>query len=120
MMSHCISAVLHGSASHHLSACSGWSGAAAPGSDDDPGPRLAALPLPKLCPVGFVFVWAEKEHISSVIKQVGPDCTSWLSRLQKPAYGKYFSTAVMCNMSLLTISCHKKESRNFVTDLYTA
>ena len=39
-------------------------------SETDPGPRLAALPLPKLCPVGFVFIWAEKEHISAVIKQV--------------------------------------------------
>ncbi len=49
--------------------CSGWCGLTASCSDIDPGPRLAALPLPKLCPVGFVFIWAEKEHISTVVKQ---------------------------------------------------
>ncbi len=49
--------------------CSGWCGPTPNCSDIDPGPRLAALPLPKLCPVGFVFIWAEKEHISTVVKQ---------------------------------------------------
>ncbi|DBB12314.1 TPA: hypothetical protein ACH3X3_006407 [Trebouxia sp. C0006] len=48
----------------------GWCGLTASCSDIDPGPRLAALPLPKLCPVGFVFIWAEKEHISTVVKQL--------------------------------------------------
>ncbi|KAL3145500.1 hypothetical protein ABBQ32_003324 [Trebouxia sp. C0010 RCD-2024] len=48
----------------------GWSGMQSNWSESDPGPRLAALPLPKLCPVGFVFIWAEKEHISIVIKQM--------------------------------------------------
>lgn len=48
----------------------GWTGVPAPSPDSDPGPRLAALPLPKLCPAGFVFIWAEKEHISIVIKQL--------------------------------------------------
>ncbi len=32
--------------------------------------RLARLPLPQLCPVGFVFIWAEKEHIHAVVKQM--------------------------------------------------
>ena len=58
-----------------LVACSGWSGPIASCSDTDPGPRLAALPLPKLCPVGFVFIWAEKEHISTVIKQASHGLT---------------------------------------------
>lgn len=49
---------------------SGWSGTQSNWSETDPGPRLAALPVPKLCPVGFVFIWAEKEHISAVVKQV--------------------------------------------------
>jgi hypothetical protein len=29
--------------------------------------RLRALPLPKLCPRGFVFVWSRKEHIAAVV-----------------------------------------------------
>lgn len=48
---------------------------------DDPGLRLAALPLAKLCPVGFVFIWAEKEHISTVNRQVCLQLTS----LQTPS-----------------------------------
>ena len=55
---------------HCLAVALGWSGMQSNWSETDPGPRLAALPLPKLCPVGFVFIWAEKEHISAVIKQV--------------------------------------------------
>lgn len=48
----------------------GWCSPTTSFSDIDPGPRLSALPLPKLCPVGFVFIWAEKEHISTVVKQL--------------------------------------------------
>ena len=55
-------------------AVSGWSGMQCNWSETDPGPRLAALPLPKLCPVGFVFIWAEKEHIGAVINQVTLFC----------------------------------------------
>lgn len=29
--------------------------------------RLRALPLPRLCPRGFVFVWSRKEHIAAVV-----------------------------------------------------
>ena len=58
------------SLSNNVSGDPGWCGPQCDWSETDPGPRLAALPLPKLCPVGFVFIWAEKEHISSVIKQV--------------------------------------------------
>jgi len=29
---------------------------------------LAAVPLERLCPVGFVFVWADKAHLHAVVK----------------------------------------------------
>jgi len=32
--------------------------------------RLAALPLPTLCPRGFVFVWARKQHLSAIVSQL--------------------------------------------------
>ncbi|KAK9867049.1 hypothetical protein WJX84_006607 [Apatococcus fuscideae] len=36
----------------------------------DPLDRLAKLPIPQLCPIGFVFIFADKEHISGVVKQM--------------------------------------------------
>lgn len=31
---------------------------------------LTKLPLPRLCPVGFVFIWVDKQHIAPVVKQM--------------------------------------------------
>ena len=31
---------------------------------------LAKVPVPKLCPTGFIFIWIEKQHISAVVKQL--------------------------------------------------
>ena len=31
--------------------------------------RLASLPLPKLVPTGFVFIWTPKQHVQAVCKQ---------------------------------------------------
>lgn len=43
---------------------SGPTGPAATGS-------LAKLPIPRLCPIGFVFIWVQKQHISAVVRQMG-------------------------------------------------
>ena len=32
--------------------------------------RFKRLPLPKLCPMGFVFVWAHKQQIHPITKQL--------------------------------------------------
>lgn len=32
---------------------------------------LAKLPIPKLCPIGFIFIWVQKGHISAVMQQMG-------------------------------------------------
>ena len=32
--------------------------------------RLAKVPLPRLVPVGFVFVWAQKQHVAALVKQL--------------------------------------------------
>lgn len=32
--------------------------------------KLAKVPLPRLCPVGFVFIWVDKLLISPVVKQM--------------------------------------------------
>jgi hypothetical protein len=51
--------------------------AAAPGAAPGPGSaassvveRLRRLPIQRLCPTGFVFVWAEKHHLHAVCKQL--------------------------------------------------
>jgi hypothetical protein len=31
---------------------------------------LASLPLPRLCPVGFVFIWADKSLLADVVRQM--------------------------------------------------
>lgn len=42
-----------------------------PASEELCAQQLAKLPVPKLCPVGFIFAWAEKEHVALMVKQVG-------------------------------------------------
>lgn len=32
---------------------------------------LSRLPIHKLCPIGFVFIWVKKQHISAVARQMG-------------------------------------------------
>ncbi|KAK9805733.1 hypothetical protein WJX73_003191 [Symbiochloris irregularis] len=50
----------------------GWDITGDAESDDESAPRqaLAALPLPKLCSRGFVFVWAEKHRLALVTRQM--------------------------------------------------
>ena len=53
----------------------GWmrsESAAAPASDAEKVAALAALDIPRLCPVGFVFVWADKSHLHPVVRQARP------------------------------------------------
>ncbi|KAK9804306.1 hypothetical protein WJX72_006023 [[Myrmecia] bisecta] len=45
----------------------GWE---ANGADAAVVARLAALPIPKLCPAGFIFIYAEKEHIMPLMQQM--------------------------------------------------
>lgn len=50
----------------------GWAlleGEAAAASDADKVAALAALPLERLCPVGFVFVWADKVREDTLDQQ---------------------------------------------------
>ena len=35
-----------------------------------PAPRFSTLPLPALCPIGFVFVWAPKQHIQALTSRL--------------------------------------------------
>ncbi|KAL4531484.1 hypothetical protein Ndes2526B_g04403 [Nannochloris sp. 'desiccata'] len=47
-----------------------------PGWDKDNAPALSALaqiPLPKLVPTGFIFIWTPKQHVQAVCKQM----TKW-------------------------------------------
>ena len=32
---------------------------------------FAALPIKRLCPVGFVFLWVEKQYLHGIVKQMG-------------------------------------------------
>ena len=36
----------------------------------DAAARLAKVPLPRLVPVGFVFVWAQKQHVAALVRQL--------------------------------------------------
>ena len=36
----------------------------------DPLERLAKLPVPRLCPIGFVLIFADKEHVAGVVAQM--------------------------------------------------
>ncbi|KAK9840812.1 hypothetical protein WJX81_006676 [Elliptochloris bilobata] len=36
----------------------------------DAAARLAKVPLPRLVPVGFVFVWAQKHHVAALVRQL--------------------------------------------------
>ena len=43
------------------------------GNDGDAGAApaaLARLPVPRLCPQGFVFIWAAKQHMHAVVRQL--------------------------------------------------
>lgn len=46
----------------------GWELPDATGSDA--AAKLAKVPIPRLCPVGFIFVWVPKRLISAVVKQL--------------------------------------------------
>ena len=48
----------------------GWAHPPASAAQQDPLDRLSKLPIPQLCPIGFVFIFADKEHIASVVKQM--------------------------------------------------
>ena len=44
---------------------SGWEAEGA-----DAAARLARVPLPRLVPAGFVFVWARKQHVAALVRQL--------------------------------------------------
>ena len=46
----------------------GWAHSPTSAAQQDPLERLAKLPIPHLCPIGFVFIFADKEHIAGVVK----------------------------------------------------
>ncbi|KAK9822723.1 hypothetical protein WJX74_000236 [Apatococcus lobatus] len=48
----------------------GWAHPSAGAAQQEPLQRLARLPIPQLCPIGFVFIFADKEHIAGVVKQM--------------------------------------------------
>lgn len=50
----------------------GWDSCPNDACEDDASSRqaLAAIPLPRLCPKGFVFVWAEKHRLAMVTRQM--------------------------------------------------
>ena len=48
----------------------GWDDESALEDDSCVQQCFASVPLPKLCPHGFVFVWAEKHRIAAVTRQM--------------------------------------------------
>lgn len=50
----------------------GWLPAGGGGESDADAAAaaLSRLPVPKLCTVGFVFIWAPKEHMHAVVRQL--------------------------------------------------
>ena len=47
----------------------GWEVSGASGSEAVS--LLAKLPIQRLCPIGFIFIWVQKQHISAVVRQMG-------------------------------------------------